>query len=67
MKTTKPEIVEGPATGPGGFMGVPIDEVTEILREAGRAAWRRHKALGLPIVIRRDGKVVVVPPGEIEV
>lgn len=37
------------------------------LRESGRDAWRRHKALGLPVVIWRDGKVVVVPPEEIEI
>jgi len=48
-------------------MGVPIDEVTAALREAGRDAWRRHKALGYSIVIMRDGKVVEVPPEEIEV
>jgi predicted ABC-type ATPase len=51
----------------GGIMGVPIDEVTAALREAGRDAWRRHKALGYPIVIMRDGKVVEVLPEEIEV
>ena len=51
----------------GGIMGVPVDEVTESLREAGRDAWRRHKALGYPIVIMRDGKVVVVPPEQIEI
>jgi predicted ABC-type ATPase len=54
-------------TKTGGFMGVPIDEITAVLREAGRDAWRRHKALGHPIVIMRDGKVVVVPPEEIAV
>ena len=48
-------------------MGVPVEEITKALREAGRDAWRRHKALGLPIVIRREGKVVIVPPEEIEV
>ena len=51
----------------GGIMGVPVEEITKALREAGRDAWRRHKALGLPIVIRREGKVVIVPPEEIEV
>jgi len=50
-----------------GIMGVPFDEITKALREAGRDAWRRHKALGHPIVIWRDGRVVEVPPEEIEV
>lgn len=51
----------------GGIMGVPIDEITEALREAGRDARRRHKALDYPIVIWRDGRVVEVPPEEIEI
>jgi predicted ABC-type ATPase len=51
----------------GGIMGVPIDEITAALREAGRDAWRRHKALGYPIIIMRDGRVVEVPPEEIEI
>ncbi len=51
----------------GGIMGVPIGDVTESLRAAGRDARRRHKALGHPIVILRGGKVVEVPPEEIEV
>ena len=50
-----------------GIRGVPFEEITEALREAGRQAWRRHKALGHPIVIWRDGGVVEVPPEEIEV
>ncbi len=33
--------------------------------EAVRATVREHKLLGHPIVIWRDGKVVVVPPEEI--
>jgi hypothetical protein len=36
-------------------------------RDAVREAVRRHKLLGESIVIWRDGKVVVVPPEEIEV
>ena len=39
---------------------------TAALVEAGREARRRHKALGHPIVIWRDGKVVEVPPEDIE-
>ena len=48
-------------------MGVPIGEVMEIFSQAGREAFARHKALGIPIVIWRDGKVVEVPPEDIEV
>ena len=53
--------------GAGGIMGVPIEEITAALIEAGREARRRHKALGHPIIVWRDGKVVEVPPEEIEV
>ncbi|MEO8145839.1 MAG: zeta toxin family protein [Betaproteobacteria bacterium] len=49
------------------LMGVPASEMELVLREAVRAARRRHKALGESIVIWRDGKVVEVPPEEIEV
>ena len=38
-----------------------------IFDQAGREALARHKALGIPVVIWRDGKVVEVPPEEIEV
>jgi len=54
-------------TARGGIMGVPIDEIMEALRLAAREAHERHKALGHPIVIWRDRKVVEVPPQEIEV
>lgn len=49
------------------LMGVPISEVMEIFDRAGREALKRHKALGIPAVIWRDGKVVIVPPEEIEI
>ena len=49
------------------FAGIPISEVMQIFDQAGREAIARHKALGVPIVIWRDGKVVEVPPEEIEV
>jgi predicted ABC-type ATPase len=49
------------------LMGVPASEMESVLREAVREARRRHKALGESIVVWRDGKVVVVPPEEIEV
>lgn len=50
----------------GRIMGVPIEEITAALHEAARDARRRHKAFGVPLVIWRDGKVVEVPPEEIE-
>ncbi len=50
-----------------GIMGVPTDRIMDALRQAAREAHQRHKALGHPIVIWRDGKVVLVPPEEIEV
>ena len=50
-----------------GMMGVPFEEITDVLQQAVRDAWRRHKALGHPIVIWRDGRVVDVPPEQIEV
>ena len=43
------------------------EEVFEAIHLAAREAIARHKALGQSIVIWRDGKVVVVPPEEIEV
>lgn len=59
---------EGPYdAGETGIMGVPFSEITLALQAAVRNAWREHKALGYPIVIWRDGKVVEVPPEEIEV
>lgn len=49
------------------FAGVPISEVMAIFDQAGREALARHKALGIPIIIWRDGKVAEVPSEEIEV
>jgi predicted ABC-type ATPase len=54
------------AAGPE-IMGVPTISITEAMQRAVKDAWRRHKALGHPIVILRDGKVVEVPPEEIEI
>ncbi len=65
-KTREQERAYKAGSKTGGIMGVPIDEITAALREAGRDAWRRHKALGHPIVIMRDGKVIEVPPEGIE-
>ena len=49
------------------LMGVPISEITEIFARIGRDTMARHKALGLPAVIWRDGKVVEIPPEEIKI
>ncbi len=46
--------------------GIPISEVMEIFDRAGREALKRHKALGVPAVIWRDGKVVDLLPEEID-
>jgi hypothetical protein len=37
------------------------------MRKAVREAVLRHKLLGQPIAVSRDGKVVWIPPEEIEV
>ncbi|MEW6280302.1 MAG: hypothetical protein AB1758_16860 [Candidatus Eremiobacterota bacterium] len=37
------------------------------LRLAARDALIKHKALGVPIAIWRDNRVVIVPPEEIEI
>ena len=37
------------------------------LKEAVRAALRRHKQLGESVVVFRDGKVIELPPEEIPV
>ena len=49
------------------LMGVPIGEVMEIFTRAGREALARHKALGQSVAVWRDGRVVVIPPEEIEI
>jgi hypothetical protein len=44
--------------------GTPIDEG---LRRGVREALRRHKKLGHSIVVWRDGRIVHVPPEEIQI
>jgi len=39
--------------------------VEAALMEAGRQAIIRHKRLGVPIVVWRDGRVVEIPPEDI--
>ncbi len=43
------------------------DLIQQALREAVTEALIRHKRLGNPIVVWRDGKVVWVPADEIEI
>jgi hypothetical protein len=40
-------------------------EIQRALRSAARDAAIEHKKLGLPLVIWRDGKTVLIPPDEI--
>ncbi len=42
-------------------------EIDAALDRAERNAWLKHKQLGAPLVVWRDGKVVLVPPEEIVV
>ena len=41
--------------------------VDEAIAEAGRDARLKHKQLGVPLVVWRDGQVVLIPPDEIVV
>lgn len=43
------------------------DRVTDAIRQAGRDARLRHKQMGVPLVVWRDGQVVEIPPEEIVV
>jgi hypothetical protein len=43
------------------------DLIEQALRQAGTEALIRHKRLGTPIVVWRDGKVVWIPAEEIEI
>jgi hypothetical protein len=42
-------------------------ELMDAARRAVRAAVREHKLLGNPIAAWRDGKVVLIPPEEIDI
>lgn len=53
--------------GEEAVMGISDKEVLTNLHEGAREARRLHKAAGVPIVIRREGKRVEVPAEEIEV
>jgi hypothetical protein len=54
---------------PSGTRAIMLgsDLVERPLREAAARASIRHKRLGNPIVVWRDGQVVWIPAGEIEV
>lgn len=41
--------------------------VVAAMRRGVRNALRRHKALGESIVVERDGRIVTIPPDEIQV
>jgi hypothetical protein len=41
--------------------------VTAAIQHGARNALIKHKALGVPIATWKDGKVVLVPPEEIEI
>lgn len=43
------------------------DLADRAIRKAVREAGLRHKLLGQPIAVSRDGKVVWIPPEEIEI
>lgn len=43
------------------------EEVEQVLRRAVRQALLMHKRAGNPVAGWRDGKVVIIPPEEIEV
>ena len=42
-------------------------EIDRAVRNGARSARRRHKLLGIPLVVWEDGRVVHVPPEEIVV
>lgn len=43
------------------------EAITEACERAVREALRKHKLAGNPIAVARNGKVVILPPEEIEV
>lgn len=46
---------------------VHSDEINEAYRRAVREALQKHKIAGNPVVVERDGKMVILQPDEIEV
>ena len=43
------------------------DKITQALQKAGKQALLKHKQSGNPVATWQDGKVVWIPPEEIEV
>jgi hypothetical protein len=43
------------------------EEINKAYERAVRDALRRHKLLGNPVAVERDGKVVILQPDEIEI
>ena len=43
------------------------DEILKAIEEGGQKALLAHKQAGLSVAIWEDGKVVIIPPEEIEV
>jgi len=43
------------------------DEINEAYRRAVREALKKHKNAGNPVVVERDGKMVVLQPDEIDI
>lgn len=43
------------------------DAINEAYRRAVREALQKHKTAGNPVVVERDGKMVILQPDQIEV
>lgn len=43
------------------------ERIEKLFQLAVREELRKHKCLGNPIAVWRDGKVVIIPPQEIEI
>jgi predicted ABC-type ATPase len=56
-----------PAAADVNIFGVTAEEALAAARRGVSEALARHKALGQSIAVWRDGKVVIVPPEEIEI
>lgn len=65
MKKTSSTDVEIAVVAAG--RGDPVTRLILAAQEAVRAALREHKHAGNPIAAWRDGKVVLLPPEQIEV
>ena len=56
-----------PRQSPVPDPGFDADVLVAAAREAVREALLRHKARGNSVVVWRDGRIVILPPEEIEV